>query len=225
LGLAEGRKQFDLQRAAAKLTAEVPYETARELFAELTGMKLGTERLHTLTNTVAKGVGVLDVAPTRSEIAEQIATVAAGRHQRPILVLALDGAHVPTRPDTAQGSRPGRKTQRAKRARWQGQWREAKGFRGYLVDDARIVHLLSWHQIQSDEELFAALQQVKDAGLIPEEAVRLCVAQHVECIQTIESELRESSGTEPAVISNAADSLLAANGLVRHQFCDQLMGL
>jgi hypothetical protein len=175
LGLAAGRKQFDLQRAAAKLTAEVPYETARELFAELTGMKLGTERLHTLTNTVAKGVGVLDVAPTRSEIAEQIATVAAGRHQRPILVLAIDGAHVPTRPDTAQGSRPGRKTQRAKRARWQGQWREAKGFRGYLVDDDRIVHLLSWHQIQSDEELFAALQQVKDAGLIPEEGVRLCV--------------------------------------------------
>lgn len=37
LGLAQGRKQFDLQRAAAKLTAEVPYETARELFAELTG--------------------------------------------------------------------------------------------------------------------------------------------------------------------------------------------
>jgi diguanylate cyclase len=52
------------------------------------------------------------------------------------------------------------------------------------------------------------------------EAVRSCVAQHVECIQTIESELRESSGTEPAVISNAADSIVAANGLVRHQFGD-----
>jgi hypothetical protein len=42
LGLADGRKRFDRQRAAAKLTAEVPYETARELSAELTGMKLGT---------------------------------------------------------------------------------------------------------------------------------------------------------------------------------------
>jgi diguanylate cyclase (GGDEF)-like protein len=52
------------------------------------------------------------------------------------------------------------------------------------------------------------------------EAVRSCVAQHVECIQTIESELRESSGTEPAVISNAADSIVSANGLVRHQFGD-----
>jgi len=175
LGLAEGRKQFDLQQAAVKLTAEVPYETARELFAELTGMSLGTERLHTLTNAVAEGLGILEVAPTRAEIVEQIAAVAAGRRRRPILVLAIDGAYVPTRPETAKGSRPGRKKARAKRARWQGQWREAKGFRFYLADEDRIVHLLSWHQIQDDEAVFAALQQVKAAGLIPEEQVRLCV--------------------------------------------------
>ena len=175
LGLAEGRKQFDLQRAVAKLTAEVPYETARELFAELTGVAVGTERVHTLTNAVAEGLGVLDVAPTRSAIEEQISALAAGRRQRPILVLAIDGAHVPTRPDTAHGHRPGCKKHRAKRAHWQGQWREAKRFRCYLVDDDRIVHLLSWHQIQSEEELFAALRQVKDAGLIPAEQVRLCV--------------------------------------------------
>ena len=175
LGLAAGRKQFDLQRAAAKLTAEVPYETARELFRELTGVPLGTERLHTVTNTVATGLGVLDVAPTRREIEEQIAAVAAGRRQRPIWVLAIDGAQGPTRLETAQGSRPGHKKQRAKRAHWQGQWREAKGFRCSLVDDDRIIHLLSWHQIQSDEELFAVLRQVRDAGLIPEERVRLCV--------------------------------------------------
>ncbi len=175
LGLAEGHKQFDLQRAAAKLTAEVPYETARELFAELTGVPLGTERLHTLTNAVAEGLGVLDVAPSRGELAAQIAAVAVGRRHRPILVLAIDGALVPTRPDMAHGQRPGRKKHRAKRARWQGQWREAKGFRGYLLDEDRIVHLLSWHQIQSEEELFAALRQVKDAGLLPAEAVRLCV--------------------------------------------------
>ncbi|SRR5712692_806355 len=78
-------------------------------------------------------------------------------------------------PETARGSRAGRKTHRAKCARWQGQGREAKGFRCYLLDDARIVHLLSWHQIQSDEELLTALKQVKDAGLIPAERVRLGV--------------------------------------------------
>jgi len=175
LGLAEGRKQFDVQKAAAKLAAEVPYDTAQELFAELTGVPLSTERLHALTNAVANGVGVLDVAPTQEEIMAKIAAVAAGRRWRPILVLAIDGADVPTRPETAKGRRRGRKRQRAKRARWTGQWREAKGFRFYLVDDDRIVHLLSWHQIQDDEALFAALQAVKEAGLIPEELVRLGV--------------------------------------------------
>jgi uncharacterized protein UPF0236 len=174
LGVAAGRKQFDVQQAAAKLAAEVPYETAQELFRELTGVELSTERLHTLTNAVAEEVGVLDVAPSREELAAKIAG-AAGRHWRPIVVLAIDGADVPTRPETAKGHRAGRKTVRAKRARWQGQWREAKGFRFYLVDDDRIVHLLSWHQIQDEAALFAALRQVKEAGLIPEDQVRLCV--------------------------------------------------
>ena len=175
LGVAPGHKQFDLQQAAAKLAAEVPYETAEELFRELTGVELSTARMHELTNTVAEGLGVLDVAPAREEIAAKIAAVATGRCWRPVVVLAVDGADVPTRPATAKGRRPGRKRQRAKRAHWQGQWREAKGFRFYLLDDDRIVHLLSWHQIQDDEELFAALREVKEAGLIPEEQVRLCV--------------------------------------------------
>src|SRR5215813_2975763 len=175
LGLAEGRQQFDLQRAAAKLTAEVPYETARELFADLPGVALGTERLHTVTKAVAEGVGIVDGAPTRAEIEAQLAAVATGQRRRPILVMALEGAYVPLRPESARGSRPGRKKPRAKRAHWQGEWHEAKGFRCYLVAGGRIVHLLSWHQVQSHEELFAALEQVKAAGLIPEERVRLCV--------------------------------------------------
>ena len=175
LGLAAGHKQFDIQQAATKLAAEVPYETAQELFRELTGVELSTARMHELTNAVAVGVGVLDVAPSREEIAAKVAEGAAGHHWRPIVVLAIDGADVPTRPETAKARRGGRKHLRAKRARWQGQWREAKGFRFYLVDDDRLVHLLSWHQIQDDEEVFAALRQVKEAGLIPEDQVRLCV--------------------------------------------------
>jgi hypothetical protein len=39
----------------------------------------------------------------------------------------------------------------------------------------RIVHGLSWHQVATDEARGEALQQVKDAGLIAEETVRLCV--------------------------------------------------
>jgi hypothetical protein len=48
---------------------------------------------------------------------------------RPLVVRAIDGADGPTRPETAKGRRPGRKEARAKRARWTGQWRKAKGFR------------------------------------------------------------------------------------------------
>jgi hypothetical protein len=175
LSVAPGRKQFDVQRAAAKLAGEVPYETAQDLFKELTGVGLSSARLHQLTNTVAEGLGVWDVVPPREEVLAKIAAVAAGRRWRPMGVLAIEGAELPTRPEEAKGHRPGRKKQRAKRARWQGQWREAKGFRFSLVDDDRIVHVLSWHQIQDQEELFAALRQVKEAGLIPEDQLRLCV--------------------------------------------------
>jgi hypothetical protein len=175
LGVAPGRKQFDVQQAVARLTAEVPYETACELGMELTGVKVSAQTAHTLTNEVAAGVGVLEVAPRREEIAAKVAEVAAGKHRQPIMGLAIDGAHVPTRPEQAKGSRAGRKKQRANRAHWPGEWREAKGFRFYLVAGDRIVHVLSWHQSGEEAELFGALEQVKEAGLIPEEQVRLCV--------------------------------------------------
>jgi hypothetical protein len=175
LSVAPGRKQFDVQPAATKLAVEVPYETAQDLFKELTGVGLSSARMHELANAVAEGLEILDVAPPREEILAKIAAVAAERRWRPIGVLAIDGAELPTRPEEAKGHRPGRKKPRTKRAHWQGQWREAKGFRFYLVDDGRILHLLSWHQIQDHTELFAALRQVKEAGLIPEDQLRLCV--------------------------------------------------
>jgi hypothetical protein len=175
LQLAERRKQPDVQRAAVQLTKEVPYETACELFAELTGLPLSAHTAHEVTQAVAQGLTVLDVTPSWEEILAKITTVAAGQPWRPILVLAIDGADVPTRPETAKGRRSGRRKVRAKRVRWTGEWREAKGFRFYLLADDRIVHVLSWHQVQTDEEAAAALRQVKAAGLIPEAEVRLCV--------------------------------------------------
>jgi hypothetical protein len=101
--------------------------------------------------------------------------MAAGKTWRPVLVLAIDGAFVPTRPEQANGQATGRRHARAKRVRWQGEWKEAKGFRFYLVDKERIVHLLSWSQVGCDDEVGAALRHMKDTGLIPEAQVRLCV--------------------------------------------------
>ena len=83
---------------------------------------------------------VLQVCPDAAEIQDRIAQAAAGRKWRPIVVLAIDAAEVPSRPQNAKGTRPGRKKSRARRRGWQGEYREAKGFRFYLVDDERIVH-------------------------------------------------------------------------------------
>jgi hypothetical protein len=175
LQLTARRKQPDVQRAAVQLTKEVPYETACELFEKLTGLPLSAHTAHEVTQEVAEGLTVLEVAPSREEIRAKIASVAEGQPWRPILVLAIDGADVPTRPETAKGRRSGRKKARAKRARWTGEWREAKGFRFYLLADDRIIQVLSWHQVQTDAEAAEALRQVKAAGLIPEAEVRLCV--------------------------------------------------
>ena len=175
LQLTARRQQPDVQKAAVKLTKEVPYETACELFEELTGLPLSVHTAHEVTQAVAEGLTVLDVAPSREEIVAKITAVAMGQPWRPIMVLAMDGAEVPTRPETAKGRRPGYKKARAKRARWTGEWREAKGCRFDLIADDRIVQVLSWHQVQTDEETAEALRQVKAAGLIPEEEVRLCV--------------------------------------------------
>jgi Uncharacterised protein family (UPF0236) len=175
LDLAPGRKQLDVQRAAAQLAIELPYEEAQTVFSDLTGVALGSERLHTFTHQAAEGLTVLEVAPSRDAIDRWIKEVAAGRFRRPVLVLGIDGAYVPTRPESARGRRPGQGRHRAKRAQWKGQWRDSKGFRFYLIDDDRIVQVLGWHQVQNEAQLGQALKQVKDAGLIPEDQVRLCV--------------------------------------------------
>ena len=98
------------------MTKEIPYETACELFQKLAGLPLSAHTGHAVTHEVAEGLTVLDVAPSR----EEIVAVAAGHTWRPILVLAIDGAEVPTRPETAQGRRHGRKKRRTTRARWIG---------------------------------------------------------------------------------------------------------
>ncbi len=175
LNLAPGHLQLDVQQAAAKVVIEMPYDEAHTFFSDLTGVRMGSERMHTLTNHAAQGLTVLDVAPSRAQIEERIAEVAAGKWRRPVVVLGIDGAFVPTRPESARGHRPGQKRRRAKRPLWKGAWRDAKGFRLYLIDEGRIVHLLSWHQVQDEAELGEALKQVKEAGLIPEDHVRLCV--------------------------------------------------
>jgi hypothetical protein len=128
-----------------------------------------------VTQAVAAGLGVWEGAPTPEEIAARVAAVAAGRTWRPILVWAMDGAHVPTRPETAKGHRPGHQQGRATRAQGTGAWRDAQGCRCALIDGERIVPVRSWHPVQTADELAAARRPVNTAGLIPAAQVRLCV--------------------------------------------------
>jgi Uncharacterised protein family (UPF0236) len=175
LRLSAGRIQLDVQQAVADVVTELPYDTAATMLEHLSGIAVSSERMHTLTYQVAEGLTVLDVAPSREVIAQRVAAVAASRFRRPVLVLGSDGAYVPTRPESARGRRPGQARQRARRARWRGEWHEVKGLRLYLLDGERIVHILSWHQVHNEAQLGEALTQIKDAGLIPEASVRLCV--------------------------------------------------
>ncbi len=175
LELSAHKKQWDIQEAGARLATEVPFGEAQELFSQLTGMSLSDHTTHQVVGELGQDLGVLEVSPTAEEIGQRVAEVAEGKKQPPIMVLAMDGAHVPTRPEGAKGPGKGKKRQRTRRSGWRGEWKEAKGFRFYLVDKGRIVHVLSWHQVQTDEQIGEALRQVKEAGLIPEDRVRLCV--------------------------------------------------
>jgi hypothetical protein len=86
-----------------------------------------------------------------------------GRVWRPVLVVAADGAMVPTRPE-AQSRQEKRGT---------GEWKEAKGFRIYLVGHERIEQILRWHQLATEEEFGEALRFA--ATLIPVERVRIAL--------------------------------------------------
>jgi uncharacterized protein YegL len=73
-------------------------------------------------------IRILDVAPSVEEVKRKIREVGGGgKKWRPIMVLATDGAHVPTRPESAKGKRRGRKKVRIKRANWEGELKETKG--------------------------------------------------------------------------------------------------
>jgi len=165
LGLASSAKQYDIQALEAWLGSEMPFETASEAYRRCTGNTLSTHHLHDCANCIGESLGVLDVCPDKAEVDARIARLAAGKHRRPVMMIGIDGAHAPTRAEpSARGARRGK-----------GEYKEVKGFRVYLIDGRRIIHLISWHQVATDQELAQALQAIKDGGLAPEDQVRLCV--------------------------------------------------
>lgn len=162
-GVAPTYKQYDLQRPAVRLFAELPYETASELYKELTGNDLSDHAMHELAQNIGEASDKITVLPSRKMVETVIEKNSTGKTWRPIVVVAADGAHVPTRPQQAG---------RAKK-RGPGEWREAKGFRIYLLGQERITQIMSWHEIANEEEFGEALSFA--ATLIPVEKVRIAL--------------------------------------------------
>jgi hypothetical protein len=165
LGLSSSAKQHDIQDLEAWLASELPFETVAEAFKRCTGEALSADHMHETANEIASHFGIIDVCPTKEEIDQQIKKLSDGKFWRPVMMLAIDGAHAPTRPEPSPW----------KGTRGKGEWKEVKGFRLYLLDTERIIHLVSWHQVQTDQELAEDLATIKNAGLIPENEVRLCI--------------------------------------------------
>ena len=164
LGLSSSSKQYDIQDLEAWLSSELPFETAAETFNRCTNDTLSVDHMFETANRIANQFDILDICPSKDEIEARIAELSEGKFRRPVMMLAVDGAHAPTRPEPSPW----------KGKRGKGAWKEAKGFRLYLVDKDRIIHLISWHQVQDDKSLAEALLTIKEAGLVPEEKIRLC---------------------------------------------------
>ncbi len=163
LEIAPERKQYDLQRAAAELFTEVPFERASQIFERLTGIKLGAHCQQEVAAKLGEVADTVRVLPSRQRVEEIIEQASQGRTWRPVLVVAAEGAEVPTRPVAKRRS--------AKRGA--GEWKEAKGFRIYLVGQERIEQIMSWHQIATEEAFGEALRYA--APLIPVGRVRVAL--------------------------------------------------
>jgi len=163
LELAPERKQYDLQRAAAELFTEVPFARASQICERLTGISMTDHCMQEVAEKVGEAADTVRVLPSRSRVEALIEQAGNGRGWRPVLVVAADGAMVPTRPAA----------QSRKEKRGAGEWKEAKGFRIYLVGHDRIEQILSWHQIATEEEFGEALRFA--ATLIPVERVRIAL--------------------------------------------------
>lgn len=142
LELATETHQYDVQKKVAGLASEMPYTAAVQQFETLTGVKVGEHMSHDSVNRLVQAITLEAVLPDRDEIERRIAK-ASTAEDKPVLVVAVDGAMAPVRPPGGRAKKRG-----------PGFWREAKGFRLYLSRaDGRIDSLASWHQMESAEQL------------------------------------------------------------------------
>lgn len=161
LELAHRRKQDDLQQLAMEFVADVPFERASELFEKSTCVSFSNRSEHDLFSSFMDEASVSEVIPSADEIERRIDEAVTSKHRRPVLVVATDGTHTKIRPPG------GRKDKRGP-----GDYKEAKGFRIYMLSDDHIIQIASWHQLTEDKkEITDALKLA--AEQIPQHKVRI----------------------------------------------------
>lgn len=161
LAIAPERHQYDVQEKAVKAASKMPFEESAEQFSSLTGVEIGDHFQHDTLNAVGDAATLELVIPDREEIERRIDEVTRERSETPILAVAVDGAHMPTRPKAKR-----------KKKRGPGNWKEAKGVRLYLIGkNGRTVNIASWHQIQEVEQFRQDLAVI--AERIPQEKVQI----------------------------------------------------
>jgi len=144
--------QYDVQNLVARLAADLPYESAVRTFEMATGQKVGAHQSHDTMQRIEKVLSIENVLPEADEVERKIHDALDASEEPLVLVAAVDGAFAPIRP--AGGRR---------QARGPGYWKEVKGFRLYLSHrDGRITSLISWHQIETADELREHLKVAAD---------------------------------------------------------------
>jgi len=160
LEAAPENHQYDIQEQSTLTSAQLPFGGGAELFSTLTGISVGDHFQYDTLNAVGETATLENVIPDESEIEKRISQATGASGDPPVLVVASDGAHLPTRPKSPRKGKRGA-----------GSYQEAKGFRLYLIDSQeRIVQLASWHQIQDAPQFDQDLGLV--ASRIPKEKVR-----------------------------------------------------
>src|SRR3990170_941531 len=122
LQLSGQHHQYDIQDRSTRVGAELPFGVSAEQFERLTGIPASPHFIHDTLNAVGDAATLERVLPEAATISRRIEEARDGSPRRPVLVVACDGAHAPTRP---AGGR--------KEKRGPGVWRGAKGGRLFLL--------------------------------------------------------------------------------------------
>ncbi len=138
LRLAPEHHQYDIQERAVSTAARMPFAESAGHFEDLTGIAVGNHFCHETLQAVGQAASLQEVLPNREQIERRIGRANPELSQKPIMVVSVDGAMIPTRESAPRKSKRG-----------PGRYQEVKGFRIYLLGPGRrILHVASWHQIQ-----------------------------------------------------------------------------